>query len=226
MLAIVGQRLPVDLRYSQFRFAQTLFAGLGENADALAIRRLLFGSPGELEAPQMATITAMATAASAWQINVQYLEDRFNRARHEAIADPSLRTFHPLTLLRRNIADLDDALVDARKRLEPGSLDWTKTAQERNLGQRVLETFSPRYDALFHRVHVMSTKLNNEIQLVIGSVTVQVSNLPYSSPRLRANIAKGLRHHETASAEGFPTHHPRCHLFASHPCYWHLRNEP
>jgi hypothetical protein len=175
MLAIHRQRLPVDLRDSHFRFAQTLFAGLGEGADTLATRRLLFGSPGKLEAPQMAAITAIATVASAWQINVQYLEDRFNRARHAAIADPSLPTFHPLTLLRRNIADLEDALMIARKNIEPESLFWTRTAQERDLGQRVLEIFGPRYDALFHRVHVMSTKLNNEIQLVIGSVTVQVS---------------------------------------------------
>jgi hypothetical protein len=175
MLAIEGQCLPVDLKYSQFRLAEAILAGLGQGTDALATRRLLFGSPGELVAPQMATITAIATVASAWQINVEYLEDRFNRARHEAIADPSLRTFHPLTLLRRNIADLDDALIHARKNIESESLVWTRTAQERDLGQRVLEIFGPRYDALFHRVHVMSTKLNNEIQLVIGSVTVQVS---------------------------------------------------
>jgi hypothetical protein len=178
MLYINGQPIPLDLRYGQYRFAQALFAGLGEGADALAMRRLLFGSFGGIEAPQMATITAMATAASAWQINVQYLEDRFKRSRHAAIADPSLRTFHPLTLLRRNIADLDDALKNARSRIDPDSSAWKLRAHDENLGQRVLELFGPRYDALLHRVHVMSTNLNNEIQLVIGSVTVQARNLP------------------------------------------------
>jgi hypothetical protein len=174
MLEICSHRLPVNLNRGGFHLALRLFNGLGECADALAVRRVLFDSPDECTPRQMAEITAMAMVVSTWQINVEYLEDRFNRSRHEAIADPSLRTFHPLTLLRRNIADLDDALVEARKRIEPEFLGWTKTTQQKNLGQRVLETFGPRYDPLFHKVHVMSTKLNNEIQLVIGSVTVQV----------------------------------------------------
>jgi hypothetical protein len=179
MLAIEGQHLPVDLRYRQFHFAQALFAGLGESADALATRRLLFGSPGELETPQMATIMAIATVAWAWQINVQYLENRFKKARHAAIADPSLSAFHPLTLLRRNIADLDDALADARSTMEPDSPFWGLITQDSNFRPRVLELFGPQYDAMLDRVRTMSTRLNNEIQLVIGSVTVQVCQPSY-----------------------------------------------
>jgi hypothetical protein len=178
MMNLGNQCLPVYLYDGLFHLAQALFAGLGEGADALATRRLLFGSPGKLGAPQMAIITAIATVASAWQINVQYLEDRFNRARHAAIADPSLPTFHPLTLLRRNIADLDDALMIARKNIEPDSPFWRLTTQDSNLGSRVLEFFGPQYDALLDRVRAMSMKLNNEIQLVIGSVTVQARNPP------------------------------------------------
>jgi hypothetical protein len=171
--------LPVYLKNGLYHLAHSLFTGLGRKGkDTLAIRRLLFGSPSELGPQQIATITAIATVLSAWQTNVQYIEDRFNRARLAAIADPSLPTFHPLTLLRRNIADLDHALKQARSRWEPDSGAWVLRDQDRNLGQRVLELFGPRYDALLYRVHVMSTNINNEIQLVIGSVTVQARNPP------------------------------------------------
>jgi hypothetical protein len=171
---IESPKFPVRLEDGRWHYAENIFTGLGEGPDALAARRFLFGSTGEHTTERMAGIMALATAISAWEANVQYLESRFNRSRHEAIADPSLHTFHPLTLLRRNIADLEDALVSARKLVEPSSEDWIAAAQDITHDKRCLEFFVPQYDALLNRVNAMSTRLNNEIQLVIGSVTVQV----------------------------------------------------
>jgi hypothetical protein len=171
---IESQRFPVRLEDGRWHHAEMIFTGLGEGPDALAARRLILGSTGEHTTERMAGIMAVATAVSAWEANVQFLEYRFDRSRHEAIADPSLHTFHPLTLLRRNIADLEDALVSARKLLEPSSEDWIVAAQDITHDTRCLELFEPQYDALLSRVNAMSTRLNNEIQLVIGSVTVQV----------------------------------------------------
>jgi hypothetical protein len=102
-------------------------------------------------------------------------------SRHDAIADPSLLAFHPLTLLRRKTADLEDTLITARETMQSY---WLKTAQDKSRNQSVLELFGPQYDALLQRVITMSTKLNNEIQLVISSATVQV----FVSPLLLANF--------------------------------------
>jgi hypothetical protein len=174
------QGLPVHLEDGFFHLAELIFTGLGEGTEALATRRLLFGEsdgnrPGQMASNYLTT----AIVFSAWQINVQYLENRFNVSRHDAIADPSLLTFHPLTLLRRNIADLEDALITAKEDIQA---HWLRTAQDRSHNQRVQELFGPRYDALLQRVIAMSTKLNNEIQLVIGSVTVQVCVSPLLHP--------------------------------------------
>jgi hypothetical protein len=176
------QGLPVHLEDGFFHLAKLIFTGLGEGTKALATIHLLFGESDGNRPGQMAnSYMTIAIVMSAWQINVQYLEDRFNVSRHDAIADPSLLTFHPLTLLRRDIADLEDALLTARETMQPY---WLKTAQDRSRNRSVLEPFGPQYDALLQRVITMSTKLNNEIQLVIGSVTVQVC----VSPLLLANF--------------------------------------
>jgi hypothetical protein len=175
MIDVGSQNLQISVHIKDgcFHLAHTLYAGFGTGVDALAIRRLLFGSHGEHTSLHMTDITAVVAVVSTWQVNVQYLENRFNSTRHEAIADPSLRTFHPLTLLHRNIADLENALVAAGRRMKSITRTWTLTKSE-----RALELFGAQYDALHDRLNAVSVRLNNEIQLVIGAVTVQVGILP------------------------------------------------
>jgi hypothetical protein len=78
-------------------------------------------------------------------------------------------TFIPLTLLRRNIADLEDAIIVAEynsSRATAGKLEgYRKSFSNRPI---------PSYESLLSRVKAMSALLNNDLQLVIGSVTVQV----------------------------------------------------
>lgn len=110
---------------------------------------------------------------NAWRYNATYLEGRINLHRHDAIANPSLDTFDPLTSLRRNIAHLEDAVMEA-KRDVGSSLPEKHKIVVANVdeGRAILEA---QYDILLQQVRSMSKALNNEIQLVIGSVTVRVS---------------------------------------------------
>lgn len=124
----------------------------------------------------MTRILASAIIASVWRRNVEYVDRRLNMFRHQAIAQPSLDIFHPLTLLRRNIADLQDALAHAKSSTEVfASISMEEL--RRIAGSRVPSLLAP-YEVLLDQVKAMSISLSNEIQLVIGSVTVQVCPLP------------------------------------------------
>jgi hypothetical protein len=115
----------------------------------------------------------------AWRYNARYLRERINRYRHDAIANPSLETFSPLTRLRRHIPPLEDEIVGARS--DVGRLliaNRKLKVKDIDKGRAVL---GEHYDVLLEEVRSMSTTLNNEIQLVIGSVTVQV--LAFSDAR-------------------------------------------
>lgn len=112
---------------------------------------------------------------NAWRENVEFMESRLEKFRHNAIASPSMDTFIPLTVVRRNIAHLEEALMTARLSL-PFMYEWLDDdvrARVRNIHQS--------YDSLLERLKAMSTLLSNEIQLVIGSVTVQVRTLRCTS---------------------------------------------
>ena len=179
-----GFRLPVTLQRriqsgdeDMHRFA--LAENLRQALKAQGTCRLLFGpdtklgsDPHSLSAHRLKYLLPPIMVMAAWRHNVEYFEKRLNAFRHDAIARPSLETFDPLTLLRRNIAHLEEAVSAAR-----GDIDsWTKQEYERRrkIVKSELKSLDDQYDALLQRIKTMSTTLNNEIQLVIGSVTVQV----------------------------------------------------
>ncbi|KAM0721427.1 hypothetical protein Q7P37_002351 [Cladosporium fusiforme] len=113
-------------------------------------------------------------AIDAWSHNVSYLSNRLNMYRHEAIANPSLKTFYPLTLLRRNLAHMDDALnlaksYDSHCNLKMDQMQQDRTPQDEESVMGLCQILRARYDALLSQVDATSTLLNNEIQLVIGS---------------------------------------------------------
>lgn len=111
---------------------------------------------------------------NVWRSNVGYIEQRLEYYRHEAIVHPSLDTFQPLTTLRMNIADLERAIIDARKESRSSFADLMHAFDKKHNTQAKLPEVA--YESLLQRVRAMSTLLNNEIQLIIGSVTVQVHN--------------------------------------------------
>jgi hypothetical protein len=111
-----------------------------------------------------------------WQHNMQQMEKRLHHHRHKAIANPSLVTFAPLTLLRRNLADLEDALRAAKSGFIVATRrDILHLSIKHN--DPKTESTEARYDILLGQAKAMSIMLTNEIQLVIGSVTIQVPDL-------------------------------------------------
>jgi hypothetical protein len=135
-------------------------------------RRVLHDSD-KIEAGTMFVFLVGYIILETWQHNVQFLEDRLNRSRHDAIANPSLDTFAPLTVLRRNFADIEDAIRAAKKNFtfETDHIEFETLFEDNDAKP---ETTEVQYDHLLEKLKVLSTVLNNEIQLVIGSVTVQV----------------------------------------------------
>ena len=108
-----------------------------------------------------------------WQHNVRNLENRLNYYRHKAIASPNLETFAPLKRLRRSFADIEDAIRFARSNFTDATRRVAfETLFEEN--DSTPERTEVQYDHLLEKIKALNTVLNNEIQLVIGSVTVQV----------------------------------------------------
>jgi hypothetical protein len=108
-----------------------------------------------------------------WQHNVQSIEGRLNDFRHVAIASPSLKTFGLFTRLRRSFADIENAIRAAKKNFSESTdhMSLEKLFEESDTKPERTEV---QYDHLLEKIKALNTALNNEIQLVIGSVTVQV----------------------------------------------------
>jgi ABC-type transporter Mla subunit MlaD len=114
-------------------------------------------------------------AASAWRRSIELVDRRLNHLRTRAMSYASLDTFRPIHLLRQYVADLHDALQDLKDGL--GETENQAVAQLQTLAQFRLETLDSIFDTLLKQANALSSKASNEIQLVIGSVTIQVSYL-------------------------------------------------
>jgi len=137
---------------------------------------VIYRRSGVLELLSMLAILIGYTILDICQHNAQQMEECLHSHRHKAIANPSLGTFAPHTLLRRNLADVEDALRAAQSTstfVIRGNISgpFIKDHDSKK------ESVEARYDILLGQVKAMSTLLTNEIQLVIGSVTVQVPDL-------------------------------------------------
>lgn len=162
----------------QFHLARCLRSAL----DGPAARRLLFELDEfpHRDQNQTSVLIAMTTIA-AWQDNVAYIRGSLNSVRQDAIATPSMLTFSPLALLRRNIADLEVSISEA-KELQSTEAKQVFDRRRRTLGSK-LPSLDDQYEALLQQLKDISIVLNNEIQLVIGSVTVQVGSRVSSVPK-------------------------------------------
>ena len=198
----LGVRLPVTLRrvdqpgdedMHRFALAKNLYQALRVKGTRRLLSRSdtkLGSDPNSLTTHRLTRTLPVLMVLAAWRHNVEYFEKRLNASRHDAIARPSLETFNPLTLLRRNIAHLEEAVSAARENIYPSEYDMyaqhrqvvneelksgeDKYGRLQKANNSELESLDDHYDALLQRIKTMSTTLNNEIQLVIGSVTVQV----------------------------------------------------
>jgi hypothetical protein len=138
---------------------------------------LLFWA-GDISLPQ-ATLTIILPwllAASAWRRNIEQLDGRLNHLRTIAMTNPSLETFKPIPLLRQYVADLQDALREMKDAVREEEAQAFAQLQQTD---NPVDTFRPEtldsiVDMLLKQADALSLKASNEIQLVIGSVTIQV----------------------------------------------------
>jgi hypothetical protein len=110
---------------------------------------------------------------TAWASNIKYLDDRLKKLRSKALAHPSLATFQPVPLLREEIAPLHDILLDEKDRIGEDDIAAFATVQE--LVGYPLETLDNIFDSLLREASALAQTASNEIQLIIGSLTIQVS---------------------------------------------------
>jgi hypothetical protein len=130
------------------------------------------------QSSRLAALTAVLPwllAASAWRLTLERLDRRLNRLRTTAMSNPSLKTFKPIPLLRQYVAEVQDNLREIKDSI--GEEENQAIAQLQTLAQFRLETLDSIFDTLLKQASALSSKASNEIQLVIGSVTIQVMHL-------------------------------------------------
>jgi hypothetical protein len=138
--------------------------------DELAIL-LSVGSDSQ-EPAALAIVLPWLLSASAWRRNIELLDRQLNQLRTTAMLSPSLATFKPIPLLRQSVADLEEALRQMKDAIREEEVQ--AFAQVQKLAQFRLETIDSVFDTLLKQASALSSKASNEIQLVIGSVTIQV----------------------------------------------------
>jgi hypothetical protein len=123
----------------------------------------------------ISTVLPWLLAAFAWRLTLEQLDRRLNRLRTTAMSSPSLETFKPIPLLRQYVAEVQDNLREIKDSI--GEEETQAIARLQSLAQFRLETLDSIFDTLLKQATALSSKASNEIQLVIGSVTIQVIRL-------------------------------------------------
>lgn len=137
--------------------------------DKITLRQLLFGGDTYSAEEISCTLTALLVEL-AWQANIAYLEFRLMELRNNAISRLDLVSFQRLALLRRNVTDLQNAILATQLLCRTchtvrhyGPVHKLHRASLEDIIQQLMT----KNDTLFKAV-------DHEMQLVIGSVTIQV----------------------------------------------------
>jgi hypothetical protein len=91
------------------------------------------------------------------------------------MSTPSLASFKPIPLLRQLVTELHGLLREIKDDI--GEEESQAFVKLQTLAQFRLETLDSIFDTLLKQASALSSKVSNDIQLVIGSVTIQVVNL-------------------------------------------------
>ena len=135
---------------------------------------LLFGHGKDFStSASFAIVFPWLLAASRWEVNIWAFDKHLEQLSNRAMAKPSLKTFRPIPTLRQNVADMRDAIQ--RMKDEIGKSDTTAFTRLQEILGHELEPLDSMFNTLLKRTNALSAKASNEIQLVIGSVTIQVS---------------------------------------------------
>lgn len=106
----------------------------------------------------------------AWAENVAFLRRKLEHQRYEALLSPSAATYRPLITLRRAIAGTRSGIVALQNSIQPGM----EEAFQRMHGDSE-RTLRGMYEPLLKQIDDINRELNEDIQLIIGAVTIQDS---------------------------------------------------
>jgi len=140
---------------------------------------LVFGNCGTSPGMKnLAIVLQWLLAVSAWKANITAFDSHLQRLSNAAMSNPSLKTFRPIPTLRQNVADLRDAVQREKDNIGSGArAAFTGLAQAT---KQQLESLDSVFETLLKESDALSAKASNEIQLVIGSVTILVLALHHS----------------------------------------------
>jgi hypothetical protein len=137
---------------------------------------LLFGGEQQdLASADFENVFRWVLAVSAWEANIRAIDSHLQRLSNAAMSKPSLKTFRPIPILRQNVTDLKDALQREKDKIS--DVVRTHFSEFRKTKDYTLESLDSVFETLLNEADVLSAKVSNEIQLVIGSVTIMVIHL-------------------------------------------------
>lgn len=143
---------------AEFNSLDALFGHGSDSVDSTSFRMIL---------PRLLAI-------SAWQTNIQTLDRHLQALSSRAMSKPSLDAFRPIPVLRKYVADLRFAIRDAQAEVRGAEMAVFAKFQEAT--EHRLESLDRIFESLLRQSDALSAAAGNEIQLVIGSVTIQVSS--------------------------------------------------
>lgn len=144
---------------------------------ALSVINILFESRGDdesLASKDLARILPWLLTVSAWQANIQHLDHHLRVLVTQSMSNPSLATFRPIPILRQHVADLCNALQEAKDCI--GKEDNRVFDRLQAHTGHQLESLDKMFDVLVKQAEALFQTASNEIQLVIGSVAIQVTS--------------------------------------------------
>lgn len=141
---------------------------------------LLFGNYDKpLTTKTFSTVLQWLLVVSGWKDNIGFFEKRLRELSNAAMSKPSLDTFRSIPLLRQNISDLIEAIERERSRIRGEAR--AAFAELQQVTHHHVESLDDVFEDLMKQASALSAKTSNEIQLVIGSVTIQLSIPPQIS---------------------------------------------
>lgn len=136
-------------------------------------RDLMFGSHTKsLTTENFGVVVQWLLTVSAWRTNIRAFESQLQKLSNLAMSMPSLKTFRPIPILRQDATDMRDALQ--RQKDEVGVEDIAAFSGLQETTNHQLESLDSVFETLLRETDALSAKASNEIQLVIGSVTILV----------------------------------------------------
>jgi hypothetical protein len=128
-----------------------------------------------LTAKDFGIVLQWLLTVSAWRANIRAFDHWLGGLSIEAVSNPSLKTFRPIPTLRKNVADLRYSLQREEYEIEDEAR--AAFAEFQKIVEYRVESLDSVLGTLLKDSEALIAKASNEMQMVIGSVTIQVRSL-------------------------------------------------